>query len=154
MDQGQPRVGVGVFVVRDGQFLMGRRRGAHGAGTWSVPGGHLEYGESFEDAAAREVVEETGLEVGGLRVAAVTNDVFAAEGRHYVTVWMVGECPDGEPEILEPAKFVDQGWFGFEHLPEPLFLPWVQLLSSPFLTDVRRQVELGNSVTRGSGPRR
>ncbi|MFB9182930.1 NUDIX hydrolase [Dactylosporangium sucinum] len=134
------RVGIGVFVIRDGRFLMGRRRGAHGAGSWSVPGGHLEFGESFEQVAAREVAEETGLAVVGLRFGGVTNDVFADEDRHYVTVWMLGDCPAGEPEVREPDKFVDQGWFGFDGLPQPLFLPWVQLLRSPFIDDIRRQV--------------
>jgi 8-oxo-dGTP diphosphatase len=140
-----PRVGVGVFVVRDGAFLMGLRRGAHGAETWSLPGGHLEFGESFEDAAAREVAEETGVAVGNLRVAAVTNDVFAGEGRHYVTVWMVGEWVAGEAEEREPEKFVRLGWHGFEELPQPLFLPWVQLLQSPFLTQLRASVDAGRA---------
>ena len=53
------RVGVGVFVWRDGRFIMGQRLGSHGANTWSVPGGHLEFGESWEDCAIREVKEET-----------------------------------------------------------------------------------------------
>ena len=57
----QPRVGVGVFVLRDGLVLLGLRRGAHGAGTWALPGGHLEFGEAVEHCAAREVHEETGL---------------------------------------------------------------------------------------------
>jgi predicted NUDIX family NTP pyrophosphohydrolase len=49
------RVGVGVMVVRNGEVLFGRRRGAHGAGTWSLPGGHLEAGESVEACALREL---------------------------------------------------------------------------------------------------
>lgn len=140
-----PRVGIGVFVIRDGSFLMGLRRGAHGEGTWSVPGGHLEFGESFEQAAAREVAEETGLAVVNLRFGAVTNDVFDAEGRHYVTVWMLGDCPRGEAEVREPDKFISQRWFDFGNLPEPLFLPWVQLLRSGFVEDIRRQVNAGRT---------
>ncbi|MET7393053.1 NUDIX hydrolase [Dactylosporangium sp. NPDC005572] len=134
------RVGIGVFVIRDGRFLMGQRRGSHGAGSWSVPGGHLEFGESFEQVAAREVAEETGLTVVNLHFGGVTNDVFTDEDRHYVTVWMLGDCPEGEPEVLEPDKFTRQGWFTFDDLPQPLFLPWVHLLQSPFIEDIRRRV--------------
>ena len=54
-------VGVGVLVVRDGLVLLGRRLGAHGAGTWAAPGGRLEFGEQIEACAQRELAEETGL---------------------------------------------------------------------------------------------
>ena len=59
MSQQIPRVGIAVFIFKDGKFLMGRRKGAHGEDTWSVPGGHLEFGEMIEDGARREVEEET-----------------------------------------------------------------------------------------------
>lgn len=42
----RPHPGIGCFVVRNGRFLMGRRHGAHGAGTWSVPGGWIEWGRA------------------------------------------------------------------------------------------------------------
>lgn len=133
-----PRVGVGVFVFKDGKFLIGQRRGAHGEGSWSVPGGHLEFGESPEQTAAREVLEETGLEIDNVAFAAVTNDVFEAEQKHYVTLWMRADWAGGEPTILEPDKFADQRWVGFDDLPEPLFLPWQKLLQSEFIEPLRR----------------
>ena len=58
----RPSVGVGVFVYNmDGKILLGKRKGAHGAGEWSLPGGHLEFNESFERCCEREVMEETGI---------------------------------------------------------------------------------------------
>ena len=132
-----PRVGVGVFVFRDGKFLIGQRRGSHGAGSWSVPGGHLEFGETPEQTAIREVREETGLEIAHVAFAAVTNDIFSDENKHYLTVWMKAEWTANEPKIMEPDKFIEQRWVDFDSLPEPLFLPWAQLLESEFIDSLR-----------------
>jgi 8-oxo-dGTP diphosphatase len=106
---------------------MGQRLGKHGAGSWSVPGGWLEYGESFEDAAKREALEETGLKVTNVRFMALTNNIFEAERIHSLTIWMEGDWTGGEPTILEPDKFIRQQWHTFGDLPSPLFLPWDEL---------------------------
>jgi 8-oxo-dGTP diphosphatase len=79
------RVGVGVMVVRNGEVLFGRRRGAHGAGTWSLPGGHLDDGESAEAGALRELIEETGLDAANPRLIGETEDVFP-EGLRFRTL--------------------------------------------------------------------
>ena len=49
----RPSTGVGVFVLKNGKFLMGKRVGRHGTNTWSIPGGYIEFGETFEEASAR-----------------------------------------------------------------------------------------------------
>jgi 8-oxo-dGTP diphosphatase len=131
------RVGIGVFVFKDGKFAFLQRQGAHGEGTWSIPGGHLEFGESFEETAAREVLEETGIAIQNIRFGAVTNDIFEAENRHYTTVWMLSDWRSGELEIKEPNKCAAVQWVDFETLPEPLFLPWNQLLQSDFLESIK-----------------
>jgi 8-oxo-dGTP diphosphatase len=135
------RVGVGVFVFKDGKFLMQQRKGAHGSGTWSPPGGHLEFGESFEETARREVEEETGLRIKNIRFGAVTNDHFADEKKHYVTIWMISDYESGTEYITEPDKCVGQAWHTFDDLPSPLFLPWKELLASDFLTDIKLQLK-------------
>src|ERR1035437_6514912 len=132
-----PRIGVGVFIFRKGKFLMGKRLGSHGEGSWSVPGGHLEFGESFADTAKREVLEETGLQVKNVRFGAVTNDYFEKENKHYVTIWMLSDYDGGEATILEPNKYVDQNWFDLSTLPSPLFLPRNQLLRSEFIDGIK-----------------
>ncbi|TDZ33100.1 Nudix hydrolase 1 [Colletotrichum spinosum] len=94
-----PRVGVAAVISRGGKVLVGLRKGSHGSGTLQLPGGHLEFGESFETCAEREALEETNLKVKGVKVLGVTNDVFDAEGRHYVTVFVGCEVlDDAEPE--------------------------------------------------------
>lgn len=137
------RVGIGVFIFKNGKFLMGRRRNAHGDGTWSIPGGHLEFGETFEDTAKREVLEETGLAITSVRFGAVTNDYFKDEAKHYVTIWMLSDWESGKEQITEPDKFIEMQWRDFDNLPKPLFLPWQQLLSSQFIDGMKQ--ELTNS---------
>ena len=117
------RVGVGVFVWRDGKFIMGQRLGSHGANTWSVPGGHLEFGESWEDCAMREVQEETGMSVKNVRLLTVTNDLFLDDNKHYITLWVECDWAQGEPTITEPDKWINQDWRNFQTLPKPLFEP-------------------------------
>ena len=119
---------------------MQQRYGAHGAGTWSVPGGHLEFGESFEDTARRETREETSLEITNVCLAGITNDIFDEEGKHYVTIWMMSDWLSGEPHIMEPDKCLQQLWCDFDNLPAPLFLPWNQLLTSDFIDAVKKQI--------------
>jgi len=134
------RVGLAVFVFRDGKFLMMQRQGAHGSGTWAPPGGHLEFGESFEDTARREVMEETGMEITNVRFGGVTNDYFGEEGRHYVTIWMLSEWQANEPHITEPDKCLAQAWQSFDDpLPEQLFLPLQQLLISQFIDNIKQE---------------
>ena len=76
-----PRVGVGVLVVRDGHLLLGQRRGSHGAGTWALPGGHLERGEDAVACGRRELLEETGLTADTMVPGPYTTDLFELERR-------------------------------------------------------------------------
>lgn len=117
----QPRVGIGVFIRKNNKVLMGRRKGSHGTGTWAPPGGHLDFGESFETCALREVKEETGLDVRIVGVGIVTNDIFP-EGKHYITIQMIADYINGEPQIMEPNKCEEWRWCRWDDLPTPLLL--------------------------------
>ena len=131
----RPKVGIAVCVVNDGKVLFGKRLNAHGDSTWSFPGGHLEFGESFEECAMREVLEETGLEVSSLEFVTCTNDVFPVEKKHYITVYMKAIAKNTDAQILEPDKMVDWQWFDWDNLPTPLFLPIHNLLKTNFRPD-------------------
>ncbi|EOD9419408.1 NUDIX hydrolase [Vibrio campbellii] len=124
----QVRVGVATIILRDGAILLGERVGAHGANTWATPGGHLELGESIEDCAKREVLEETGLIVDSIEKFTFTNDIFEKEGKHYVTLFVVASSASGEPQVTEPDKCKQWKWCRLDDLPEPLFLPLINLL--------------------------
>jgi 8-oxo-dGTP diphosphatase len=140
MTENNVRVGIAVFVIKNGKFLMMKRHGSHGPYTWSVPGGHLEFGESFEDTIHREVKEETDLSVKNIRFGAVTNDHFVDEDKHYVTIWMLSDWDGGQERIMEPNKCLKQEWHTFDDLPSPLFLPWEQFLKSEFIENIKRQM--------------
>ncbi|OCQ22721.1 ADP-ribose pyrophosphatase [Pseudoalteromonas luteoviolacea] len=122
------RVGVGVILVRDNKILLGERIGAHGENTWATPGGHLELGESVEECAIREVLEETGLQIVEPKKVAFTNDIFEQEGKHYITLFVQAACPRGEASIMEPEKCKSWQWFALDNLPKPLFLSMQNLL--------------------------
>lgn len=115
----RPQVGVGVVFVRDNRVFLGQRLGALGDSTWGSAGGHLETGESLENCARREALEELGVVVGDLRYLCVSNII--AYGRHYVDVEFLGDIGDQEPVLMEPGAFSESGWFLLDSPPEPLF---------------------------------
>lgn len=119
-----PGIGVGAIVVKDGCLLMVRRDGAHGAGTWSVPGGWVELWEDPFDAAAREVLEETGVTVGPLWQKGWTDSQHQYEEVHAVTLWVECRYWSGEPQVTEPEKCPEVKWVPLaEVLNRPLFHP-------------------------------
>ena len=124
----RPKVGAAVFIFKDGKVLMNERGGAHGHGTWSVPGGHLEFGESWEECVKRETLEEVGITIKNVKLLTVTNDVFHETNKHYVTIWMTADWDEGEPESQEPEIVTDLAWRSLNDLPKNLFEPcWTNL---------------------------
>jgi 8-oxo-dGTP diphosphatase len=120
MEQYIPRVGVGVMIVKAGTVLLGQRKGAHGAGEFAFPGGHLEYLESFEHCARRETREECGLEIGNIRFQFIAN-VTTYAPHHYVHIGLLADWQGGTPELLEPESSGPWTWYDLNHLPQPLF---------------------------------
>jgi 8-oxo-dGTP diphosphatase len=119
----RPKVGVGVYIVRDRKILLGLRKNAHGEGTWCPPGGHLEFGETWEECCRRETMEEAGIEIANIRFVTATNDVTPEWGTHYITLHFVAEWSSGEPDVCEPHKCERWEWFVWKEFPAPLFLP-------------------------------
>ena len=130
------QVGVAVLVTsatHPGHVLVGRRRGGFAAGTYALPGGHLEFGESFEVCAAREVAEECGVVLADAAVVPFTvNAVSASDGFHCVVPFVRGQCSD-EPRNMEPDKCDGWQWCVFpDGIPQPRFPSLQQFIDAGF----------------------
>jgi 8-oxo-dGTP diphosphatase len=132
LDEVRPRIGVGVIVRKGTKVLLGLRKNAHGHGSWSFPGGHLEFGEQVDVCAEREVREETGALISVVRPGPFTNDIFVEERKHYVTLFVVADFVSGAVETKEPDKCERWEWHEWSALPHPLFLPIRNLLKTGF----------------------
>ncbi len=116
----RPKVGIGTLIFRGDKILLGRRLSSHGAGTWQIPGGHLEFGESFEECAVREGLEETGLtDLRAIDIVSVSNDI--AYDKHYITVGVLVESKHGEPTSPETEHSSEWHWHDPNDLPKPMF---------------------------------
>lgn len=121
----RPGVGVLVILKYKDNVLLGKRKGSHGHGEWSFPGGHLELNETIEECGKREVLEETGIDIKNNSIInnQYTNDIFINEKKHYITLYqkyIIDELLI--PELIEPDKCFEWVWFDINNLPDPLFL--------------------------------
>lgn len=119
-----PRVGIGVMIQNaKGEVLLGLRKGSHGAGEWSFPGGHLDFGEKMFACARRETKEETGLKVDECELISVADEMryIASDGKHYVNIGIKVKYQGGEPRVMEPEKCLEWRWFSLDNLPEKIF---------------------------------
>ena len=124
-----PKVGVGaaVFNARDELLLIRRANN----GNWLYPTGWADVGYAPAQVAAKEVREETGLEVTPLRVIALYDSLRRAEptvGVHFWSVTFYCRLDGGELQ-RHPLETLDAGFFARDHLPAPLErdgIPWVE----------------------------
>ena len=103
-----PVPAVGVVVLRGEQVLLVRRGTPPRLGQWSLPGGRIEFGETVEAAALRELKEETGVEVELLGLIEVLDAVFTSRTsgdvtRHYVLIDFAARWLSGEPVAGDDA---------------------------------------------------
>jgi 8-oxo-dGTP diphosphatase len=134
-DKKKVGVGFGIMLLDENdRVLLGKRHidpekadsELSGEGTWTMPGGKLEFGESFEEGARRELMEETGMHLEKVKVIGVSND--KTDGAHFVTIGMFSEYFSGEPKAREPDEITEWGWFNLRDLPSPLFFPSERLV--------------------------
>lgn len=114
-------IGLGVIIQNDeGKVLFGKRKNIHSP-YHSIPGGKLDNGETFEEGAKREILEETGIVLNEVKVIGVTNNLETYKEDNLHTISIVLFCNDfsGEPEVLEPDKCDGWDWFDPKNPPTP-----------------------------------
>jgi len=112
-------VGINIFVIKNSQILLGKRKNGYGAGTWGLPGGHLETGEAMKDAAARELMEETGLTAKSFEFSNIFNDRNSYP--HHLQVGFMAQDVTGDLVLKEPDRCEEWKWFNVDELPKDLF---------------------------------
>lgn len=116
-----PRIGVGVLVAQHHHILLGERTHSHGSGTWCIPGGHLEFGETPEECAVRELKEETGLSALSTQEGPWVNVLFPNQQKHYISLFVIVKEYEGILQNPEPDKCRSWEWHSIQDLPQPLF---------------------------------
>jgi ADP-ribose pyrophosphatase len=115
-----PQVAVGAIVSRDGRVLLVRRARPPSEGQWAIPGGRVELGETLQEAAEREVKEETGLSIRAKQPVYTFDVVLRDEaGRvrfHYVIVDLQGEYVSGD--LVPGDDALEARWVAAEELDE------------------------------------
>jgi len=136
-----PGTAVAVVVTRHECILFGQRKLGSEGFEWQLPGGWINNGETPEQAARREVEEETGLKLVRLDFVAITNNIFSPQN-HSISLCFEAECSNPEQlRLKEPEKCLGWYWKKWQEVEGNLFLPLANLKKSdyrPFTSDKRR----------------
>jgi 8-oxo-dGTP diphosphatase len=125
----RPEIGVGCLVVdAAGKIMLCKRLKPYGYGKLALPGGHLEWQETLEDCARREVLEESGIKLGEiLNLDHYTQEITGT--RHYITFYLIAPLPYGQEAVrTEPKKHGAWKWYDPFDLPDHAWEPTKRLI--------------------------
>ncbi|MCX6806724.1 MAG: NUDIX domain-containing protein [Candidatus Berkelbacteria bacterium] len=131
-------VGFGIMILKDNKVLLGKRHHdpkkadseLHGEGSWTMPGGKMHFGETFEQTCYRETLEETSIEINKnkLKLISLTND--KVPDAHFVTIGFLCQDFTGKPKVMEPDEITKWQWFEINKIPENIFPPSKKMLDN------------------------
>jgi len=108
-------VGAAIFDKQGRLFLTLRGSAAKNErGKWEIPGGAVEFGETFEQAIKREIKEELDIEIEVVELLDICDHIIPEENQHWVSPTYICQIKKGQPKILEPHKCEAIGWFTIE----------------------------------------
>ena len=130
------RIGCAVMIVKDGRVLLGHRHSdpekasseLHGEGTWTLPGGKVDFGDTLLKTAKKEVMEECGIKVEDLEVISIGDEIIP--DKHFVTIGFIAGNFKGEPKVMEPDEITEWKWFELDKLPSPMFFPAKKIIDN------------------------
>ncbi|MFA7243794.1 MAG: NUDIX domain-containing protein [Patescibacteria group bacterium] len=136
MSEQRTKVGVGVMILRGGKILLGLRNEdaekasseLHGEGTWTMPGGKMDFQEKLVDLCFRETKEETGIEIAKDKLKLISIQENITADKHFITLGFLSENFSGEPKVCEPDEIIEWRWFPIADIPENIFPPSKQVL--------------------------
>jgi ADP-ribose pyrophosphatase len=113
-----PRVGVGAITLQDGKVLLVKRGIEPAYGLWAIPGGTLKLGETLQECAARELLEETGITIK-VGACVYVFDLLERDDKgkikfHFVVVDFAADYISGEPKGADDA--LEARWLSPEEL--------------------------------------
>jgi ADP-ribose pyrophosphatase YjhB (NUDIX family) len=117
------KIGCEAWITRDDKVLLLKRGNGEHAGTWSLPGGHLEFLERMDLGIIRELKEELDIDVvtENVQPIAITDDLRKERGEHYVHITFKVDIGEQAPKCNEPDKCSEIKWFPVDNLPKNIF---------------------------------
>lgn len=137
------KIGIGVMIKKGNKILLGHRvsngldtGGIYEPDSWCLPGGKQEYNETIFECAAREVKEETDLDISDMEVFGAIDDIQT--DRHFITIHVIANKVEGEAKVMEKDKQDKWEWFELDKLPQNLYSPSKKFISNYLKRDNSR----------------
>lgn len=126
---GGVQASAGAFVLNSqGHVLLARRVKPPEAGFWGILGGKIDAGETAAHAAARELHEESGLDLAPVRLLCLCDHIVPADQAFWLSAVFLFQAGDRPAVNQEPHKLLDMGFYPLNALPMPLTLPTMTAL--------------------------
>jgi len=123
-----PYIAVATVLFHDNHIMLGKRTHSFAKGQYSLIGGYLPFGESFEEASINEVLEETKIKISNPKLICITNNVYKNTGHHSITIGMYKELPEKiTPKANNEVEKWE--WFAINNLPSPLLMADTKIIS-------------------------
>lgn len=132
-----PGVGLGVMIINSKNEVLLILRNSdpvkadsamHLEGTWTLPAGKVKYGETLYDAAKRKVKEETNLDISGIKVISIADDIN--EYAHFLTIGLIAESYSGEVNLGDTLEHVNYKFCDINDLPKNLCEPSKKIINN------------------------